>query len=443
MARSNSPSVVTVRLESPVSRFLLLLPALLAICACWFVVRWYVGNTVAEYSSGDEQGAIDMARLAERWAPADPFTHWRVGALEEQVFSADNLADAVREYQLAVTLSPYDYRYWMELAGGLEATGDQTGSERALRRAIELAPAYAQPRWFFGNVLLRQGKVDEAFVQLATAAQADDQMRPQVLNLAWQVFGGDVDTIARVACPSANLRAQFALYLVSQQRFDDALRMWSSLNANDRAAQRDLGNALKQSLLEAKQFHAALQIMRDVEPDAADSVAGQFWNGGFEIRIPLGSAMIFHWNINSRPQAQIVTDDDQPHGGHRSLRITFGVPTKLDSIPVSQTIVVEPGSQYRLECYARTRALNSGSTPQILILDAADNSTLAASPPLPTGTNDWQKITFDFKTKPRSDGITVTMYRAPCGEAQLCPIFGNVWYDDFNLQRISGSGSSR
>src|SRR5207237_10196301 len=151
---------------------------------------------------------------------------------------------------------PYDYRYWMELGGALEAAGDRTSSERALRRAVELAPAYAQPRWFFGNALLREGKVDEAFAQLVPAAIADRQMRPQVLNLAWQVFGGDVDAIAKVACPSADLRAQFAIYLVSQTRFDDALRMWSNLSSADRTAQHDLGTELMQSLLNAKQFHA-------------------------------------------------------------------------------------------------------------------------------------------------------------------------------------------
>lgn len=443
MPRSNSPSFVTIRLGSS-ARFLLLLPALLAILACWFVVRWYVGNVVAEYTSGPEQGGIEMARLAERWAPADPFTHWQVGAVEEQVFSANNLADAVHEYQLAVTLSPYDYRYWIELGGGLEAAGDTVAGERALRRAVELAPAYAQPRWFLGNVLLREGKLDEAFAQLVIAATADTQMRPQVLNLAWQVFGGDVDTIAKVACPSPDLRVQFALYLVSQDRFDDAIRMWGSLSANDRAMQRGPGSELMQSLINAKQFHAALRVMRDIEPDSADwPSAEQLWNGGFERRLPLGSTMPFHWNITSRSQAQIGIDAEEPHGGRGSLRLAFTVSNKLEDIPVSQTVVVEPNSQYRLECYVRTRALNSGSTPQIVILDATDKSTLVQSQPLPTGTNNWARITIDFKTKPKSDGVTIGMYRAPCEEKQICPIFGYVWYDDFNLQRIGGSGSAR
>lgn len=144
--------------------------ALLAILGSWLVVRWYVGDTVAEYAPTVEQGGIEMARLAARWAPGDPLTHWRLGSLEEKVFSAENMADAVREYQLAVTLSPNDYRYWMELGRALEASGDRESGEKALRRAVDLAPAYSHPRWHFGNLLLREGRMAEAFEQLGHAA---------------------------------------------------------------------------------------------------------------------------------------------------------------------------------------------------------------------------------------------------------------------------------
>ena len=57
--------------------------------------------------------------------------------------SENNLADAVHEYEIAATLSPNDYRYWMELGRGIEAAGDNAGGERALGRAVELAPAYS------------------------------------------------------------------------------------------------------------------------------------------------------------------------------------------------------------------------------------------------------------------------------------------------------------
>ena len=153
-----SPSVITLNFKPPALRWLLLLPALLALFGAGAAVRWYVGNTVAEYSPSVDEGGIEMARMAVRWAPADPLTHWRLASFEERTFSAENLAAAVREYQLAVEASPYDYRYWMTLGRALEAAGDPDSGEKALRRAVELAPAYSLPRWHYGNLLLRQEK---------------------------------------------------------------------------------------------------------------------------------------------------------------------------------------------------------------------------------------------------------------------------------------------
>ncbi len=441
MSNSKIPSVVTIRLGSGL-RWLLLLPALLALLGAWFAVRWYVGNTVAEYSPDVTQGGIEMARMAVRWAPGDPLTHWRLASVEEKVFSAENMAAAVSEYQEAVRLSPNDYRYWTELGRALEASGDRDSGEKALRRAVELAPAYSHPHWYFGNLLLREGKFDEAFQQLGLASESDDQMRSQVFDLAMQVFSGDVNEIARVACASPAARLQFAIYLVTVKRVDDARRLWDSLNPADRQAQKDLSQQLEKSLIQAKQFHALLALMGEIEPDTSLPAPEQFFNGGFESDLSASSANIFDWMIEARVSAQAAVDS-HPHSGKKSLRIVLRVPRNLDKIPVSQTVVVEPGAQYRFECYARTEDLISASTPALFILDAVDGAVLATSSPLPSGTNDWQRVTFDFATKPQHDGITLGFFRASCSEGQICPIFGTVWYDDFNLQRLGGTGSKR
>lgn len=433
--------MITIDLRAPARRALVILPALLAILSAWFVVRWYVGDTVAEYAPDNPASAAELARLATRWAPGDPFAHWTLGALEEKEFSANNLADAVHEYEIAVTLSPNDYRYWVELGRALEAAGDSAGSERALGRAVELAPAYSLPRWYFGNLLLRQGKVDEAFRQLARAGETDPQMRLQVFNLAGEVFGDDVDAIANAACPSAAMRVQLAIYLAGRQKFTEAMRIWSG--TQNRNNERELAEELKKQLIVAKQFQDALVIMREFEPDAGKlPVPEQFINGGFEAGTTLTSSESFGWSITSGPPAQIAIDA-QAHSGQNSLRIVFRAPTKLDAIHVSQAIVVEPDTQYHFECWARTNDLTTGRPPLITILSATDNATLASSAPLPTGTNDWQRIAFDFKTKPKGDGVIVKLNREPCDDASVCPIFGTVWYDDFNLQRSRGPAGSR
>lgn len=441
MSHSNNASVITIDLRAPARRALVVLPALLAILSVWFVVRWYVGDTVAEYAPDNSARATELAKLATRWAPHDPYAHWTLGALEARDFSANNLADAVHEYEIAAALAPNDYRYWMELGRGLEASGDNAGGKRALGRAVELAPAYSLPRWYFGNLLLREGKVDEAFQQLSRAGENDAAILVQVFNLAGQVFDPDVEAMANATCRSVAMRIQLAMYLVARQRIEEAMRVWSS--TKNQIAERELAGELKQQLVKAKHFQAALVVMREIKPDAAKLlVPEQFTNGGFEAGTTLTSSDSFGWSITSGPQVQISIDT-QPHSGQNSLRIVFRAPAKLETIQVSQVIVVEPDTQYHFECYARTDDLITGIAPMISIVNAADQLELVHSPPLPTGTNDWQRIALDFKTKPKSDGVIVKIARQPCGDASICPIFGKVWYDDFNLKRGGGPAASR
>jgi len=441
VAKAKSPSILTIRLPSA-TRWLLLLPAVCAILGSWFAGRWYVGNTVAEYAPTVEDGGIEMARMAARWAPADPFTHWRLASLEEKVFNANNLADAVREYQLAVIFSPNDYRYWMELGRSLEVSGDMAGAEKALHRAVELAPAYSHPRWQYGNLLVREGKLDEAFVQLARAAEADQEMRRPIFTLAWQVFDGDVDKIATAACPTAAVRLEFATYLIGQAKVDDAMRVWRSINPAERKAQPDLDEAFKKVLIQSKHFRAVLEVMRETDPDPQGPAPEQFWNGGLERDIEPTREKSFYWLINSRPQVRIDIDTTA-HSGRGSLRIVFKSSNKLETIEVAQGIVVTPNTQYHFEYFLRTQELTSGATPLISILDATNDAVLINSPPAPSGTNDWQRITLDFKSGPKSDGIIVKLSRGSCGEDPVCPIFGTIWYDDFSLQRGGGSGVAR
>jgi tetratricopeptide (TPR) repeat protein len=331
----------------------------------------------------------------------------------------------------------------MALGRALEAAGDPDSGEKALRRAVELAPAYSQPRWHYGNLLLRQGKTDEAFSQLSRAAEADELMLAPIFGLAWQVYGGDLDKIVQ-ALPAPVVRLQFAINLISSGKFNEAMRVLRTISAADRKAQSALTDQVLKSLLEKQQFHAALALQRELEPDPSRlPVSEQFWNGGFENPVLVSDATPFHWALNNRPQAQISIDP-RGHSGEGSLRIIFRAPGKLESVPISQTIIVEPETQYRLQFYQRTEGLTSASTPAAIISDSVDKAQLAASPPIGTGTNDWQLVTLDFKTKPKHEGITLGFVRAACEDKQpICPIFGTVWYDDFNLQRAGGAGSSR
>jgi Flp pilus assembly protein TadD len=439
VAPAKHSSVITLAFNPPALRWVLILPALLALTGAWFAVRWYVGNTIAEYTSTPDADGIEMARLATRWSPDDALTHWRLASLQEENFSAENVAAAVREYQLAVQVEPYDFRYWMELGRALEDSGDIENGEKALRRAVELAPAYSHPRWQYGNLLLRQGRVDEAFAELARAAEADSQMEAPVFGLAMQILDGDVDKIGR-ALPSAALRLHFALSLVASGKPDQALQVVNTVSAADRKSETEGVNDLVKAFMNGHHYRAALSLLRDAQADAGElPAANSIWNGGFEQPLAYRDERPFHWMINSSSQVQVGADNVRPHGGRNSLRVIFKSQNKLENIPISQTVIVEPDAQYKLEFYQRTEGLVTASVPLLVVNDSL-GKPLASSAPFPSGTSDWQLVALNFKTKPGDEGILITFYRNPCGNNDpICPIFGNIWYDDFNLQRISSS----
>lgn len=434
-------------------RLFLIVPVLLALVGSWYATRWYVGNFVAEYAPqiSDETLAenelaatkLETALSAMRLAPNDPWTHWVVAGLKNGSVEASDRAEVLKQYEEAVRLSPNDYRFWVSLGRAREQAGDSAGGEKALRRAVELAPSYADPRWHLGNLLLRSGRGDEAFTELRRAAEADQKLRPQIFNAAWVVYGENVDAVKDAVGGSAAVRAEFAVYVAGRRRFEDALRIWSSLSMIEKTEQRANGEAIMNALLAAKRHRAALDVERDINRDAPPAKAEEIFDPGFETDIDATGANIFGWKVLSVPQAQIGLDESNRHGGMRSLRIAFKSPSTLAFANISQLIAVEPNIQYRLEYYVRVENLKSAGTPLIQILDGADGTTvLGASPPLPNSTRDWQRETVEFKSPPQSDAVIVRVSRASCGADPVCPIFGLVWYDDFNLQRTGGNNNT-
>ena len=414
-------------------RILMIVTVGLAVLWSWFVVRWYVGNTLAEYLNPDEN-TLQTARLAVSLAPNDPLTHWRLGQVSQKKLPADQMDQVIKEYETAVGLSPNDYRFWMSLGAAFEQYGDNQKAELALRRSIELAPAYSYPAWYLGNLMLRNDRYNEAFVELRRASESNPELRPQLFNLAWEVYGSDLEPLKSAIGPTSEVRAQFALFLVEHNKFDDALRLWNSLNENEKRANRDTSKSIIAVLLKTKRFHDAMAVWNDLSPSLTyRAEVGKILDGGFEVDLSRNTDGGFGWQAKSVPQLQIGVDPNQQHGGGRSLRLSFQIRSKLDDVNLSQLVPVQPGVNYDLEYYVKTDRLQTGSPPLIQIVDAASNSVLVTSTDAPDGTTDWKRLTLTFKTGEKSEAVILRIVRTGCGESPVCPAFGIVWYDDFSL----------
>jgi tetratricopeptide (TPR) repeat protein len=425
--------LVEFKTSAPV-KAMMMLTVLLALFASWFVVRWYVGNTIAEYFHPEEH-RLETAHMAVNLAPNDPLTHWRLGNLALKELPPDQLPVVVAEYEKAVSLSPHDYRLWMEFGGALEQAGEFDKAEKALREAVKLAPSYAYPRWYLGNLLLRTDRYTEGFAELQRASEQNAQFLPQLFNLAWQLNKTDFNALRAAAGNSPPIRADFSRYLVERGRYDDGLRLWDSLTEMEKRESRFAADPIIASLISAQRYHTAMKIWNEVAPGPGYQAAlGQILDGGFEGNLAHGPGAVFGWQVQQNSLVQVGIDAGQGHSGSRSLRVYFQVRSHIETINVSQLVPVKPNTEYDFECYSKTEKLESAETPVIAVVNASDDSVLAVSSPAPSGSSDWQRIPLSFKTGEKTEAVKVKIVRNSCADSPVCPIFGTVWYDDLNLK---------
>jgi hypothetical protein len=424
-------------------RLLLLLPIGAMLAAVYFCACWYFGNTLAEFAPSPDQGGRETAQAAVRLAPNDPLTHWVLGTEEKGSLDPSRWPEAIKHYEQAVRLSPSDYRLWMDLGRAREQSGDGAGGEHALRRAIELAPAYGYPRWYLGNLLLREGRREEAFVELRKAGEAATTFRPQIFVLAWHFYDQDVKGIENNLARDPDARAQLALFLArpEQGKPDDAVRIWKSIAAGARQEMTDTGQMILHTLYDASSLAAAAEMEKSLHPDHAPAFE-KISNPGFEEGIGGADASLFAWRANSVPQATVSFDTATYHAGSRSLQVNFSGYSDMLFINIWQPVLVAPDKAYRLQFFVKTRELVSIGPPVIEVFDPQDpKNPLVTQTPGITGTNEWQAITLDFKTTAKTQAVMIRSSRVPCASA--CQVFGTIWYDDFDLQPGSGAPATK
>ncbi|MCP9496753.1 MAG: hypothetical protein MSG64_20140 [Pyrinomonadaceae bacterium MAG19_C2-C3] len=437
---------------TPVWRRLLIVVVVVA-CAvgcAWRAGQWYLGNAIALQAF--DRAGIDTGL---EYAPEDSQSHFAAALFNET--EAGDGTRIVSEYEKAVAASPNDYRLWTALGRGYERAGDLANGERALRRAVEVAPNYAFPRWMLGNLLLRReaergdaAGVDAAFVELRRAAEQNESLRAQVVNLAWRFYDGDAERVGEALGASPEIQSALIGYLINRRDADSltrAVEVWSSLEpaARENVTVQESGARLRRTLFDARRYADALAVERTLAPmlvggEAVETAqAGRIANGGFETAIEAagGGKGVFGWQVSPPAQTQVVIDAGQRRAGARSLRLTFNVVSAAANLnDIRQTVVVAPNTNYVLRFAFRAQEVRSASTPVIEVVELmtgdAPPNVLGTSAAIANGTSDWQSGEVRFTTRTATEAVIVRLGRAPCPDA-LCPLLGRVWFDDFEL----------
>jgi tetratricopeptide (TPR) repeat protein len=437
MSGENGSQVVFVSSRSILVRAGLTVSILLALGFGWYAFSREIGNMMAEVTPPTDPDAKVKANAAIWMAPGDPFVNWLLATTENDTFIPEKAAAAVSNFENVIRLAPYDYRWWIELGRAREQVDDVTGSEKALKRAVELAPNYAYPRWQLGNFYLRQGRENEAFAELKLAAQNNPLYREQVFYTVWDFYHGDKEQLEKIVGNSPQVQATLAKFYATHEQPEGAIRTWDTLTPEQKEENRPIGLLIMQVLHEKKNFRASNYFVRQMGWETEAEV-GKIQNGGFES--PMGSvaekAIYFDWITADRDKFTARLDQSQKHEGRSSLRLNFNSVNAVAFANVSQIVALEPGARYTLTFWMKTENLKSAGPPFVEVAGINDPRSFGSTPPFPTGTNDWQQMRIDFTVPTDVDGAVVRTARLYCGDN--CPLVGAVWYDEFDLQKNSG-----
>lgn len=416
---------------SPLVRVFLGVALLAALLFGWVAARRQIGSMLADLTPASDPNAEEIAAIAAGMSPSDPRASWLKASVERNVFTVERTEAAVKLFEQTVRLSPFDYRWWIELARSYEQAERPVEAESALKRAVEIAPDYAFVKWQMGNFYLRQNRIDEAFAALKGATRNNHVYREQAFSLAWDYFDKDPAKLEAIAEDQPEVYAELALFYAARGRAADSIRIWNRLSDADKAAYPNITKVMAQGLYDKRFYPQSLEFARQVGIDT-DTEQNTVSNAGFESALSNPDETFFGWRISrNEGKLDIAPDGSVKHGGSRSLRFGFRGYSKSELYNVFQTVVVSPSKNYRLRFWLRTESLKSAGGPQIEIVNANDDKLIVSSKPFPAGTNDWQEIEVAFSTPENCTGITIRTTRAFCGDN--CPIVGTIWYDDFAL----------
>jgi len=410
----------------------IIIAVILVLIFGWLAIRWQLGNMLAELASPSDANAKEIARLAVKLAPDDALSNWLLADLTKDSKSGA-ASTAEKDFENVVKLSPNDFRWWIELGRAHEQAENFDAAEKALVKAVNLAPSYTFPRWQLGNFYLRQNRSGEAFEELKKAAETNVIYRDQVLSIAWDYFGQDALMLEQVAGNSPSVRAGLAKFYAAKERPEDSLRIWNTLSEEEKQSNSDAANIIARALYDKRFYRQAIEFVRGlgIEPDAQSQT---IQNAGFEKPIGDNREVFFGWRISPMEKMDIKLDPTQKSEGNRSLRVTFNGYVNPTLFNIYQIVTVEPSARYRLSFRLRTENLKSGGTPQLEIYNAIDDKNIATGSSFSIGTNDWQQVKIDFTAPQNAEAVGLRTIRAFCGSE--CPIVGTFWYDDFKLEKL-------
>lgn len=401
---------------------------------------WSIRNARAVYHAG--LGTRVGYETAARLEPDNPENWYLLGRYWQYTLDQPDARRAIQNYRRALFLNPRSADTWLDLAAVYESEGDLRSSRDAFLQAKRAYPLSAAVSWRYGNFLLRQDDLPQAFAEIRSAVYLDPKRSAEAFSRCWRV-APDINAILdNVLPPDRNAYLDVIRELAAADQLAAALTVWQRLVSIHPALKMSEAIPFTDLLIQKNQIADARRVWDDARrlsnsPANLDPPGSVLWDGGFETGARGGA---FAWDFPAPSGGvQSSLDFQQKHSGKYSLRLTFDGRHNVSFDGVCNNAQVRPETNYRLSAWLRTQALTTDQGVRLRLhwYSDAHSGGYVETPDL-QGTQPWTRVEMPWTSGKDVSRVRVCVLRNASGKFDG-RIQGTAWVDDVALIPETGN----
>ncbi len=419
-----------LRLPNPAARLAVVVLAFaLAAALTFFSVR----NARAANQAG--LGTRAGYEAAASLEPANPENWYLLGRYWQYTLDDPDPALAISNFRRALSLNPRYADAWLDLGTVYESEGDFSAARDAYLQARNAYLISATVAWRYGNFLLRQGEVQQAFAEIRRAVYADPKRSAEAFSRCWRVDPNVESVLENVIPPDRAAYLDVIRELAAADQLAAALTVWQRLvSLHPRVSPADV-IFFADFLIQKGHFDDAYRIWKDAfqlsDVATGDPPGSVLWDGGFESNVRGGG---FAWTFPApSPGVQTVLDRRQKHTGKQSLRLFFDGKHNTNYEGVCTNAEVQPETTYRFSAWVRTQALTSDEGVRFRLSGFSDSRPSGSTDSQDSrGTQSWTRVEMPWTSGKdvRRARVCVLRYLSRGLDTR---IQGTAWIDDISL----------
>jgi tetratricopeptide (TPR) repeat protein len=372
-----------------------------------------------------ERSDLSSLERAVRLQPYNAESHYRLGVAS----SFSNPKAAAQALRAAVSLDPYDARYWLALARVESALGDLQSQDTSLQNALKMGPTDPSVLWEAANTYFSRGEMQETLDQCRRLLADDGDLFGSALPFCWRVKPDADLFVSRLLPHKVDGYISFLDLLISKQDTSATAKAWEQLVEIGQPVSRPRVFQYVRYLIEQKRPDLAAQVWRQAGPLAdlssyQPSHINLIVNGDFDLPVLNGG---FDWSYEKSRNISLALDPMQHEVGKRSLSISFDG-AQIEDAGICQLVPVRPNATYDFSANFRAQQMEGAGGIRFVLQDAYDGMIFFAGNNM-TNTDEWQRVNGTFTVGPDTHLLIARLQRVPAGDV----IKGKLWIDGVRM----------